>query len=182
MADKLDWMHKHFILLRYITIQDLIAGEGFKIRPDLEALYTGISGVESMVFRLAGLDNYKDACELLAYGAHRRAGIWWGYRCVLSLLEELRAKPPEDRDIADIGKNFDVTVPDFAKVQLPDSPDLSKMNDIFGKIKPEAQAMRDKAESAKVWRDMCEEKGMIIDYARDLFPGLTTSLFITRVE
>jgi type VI secretion system ImpJ/VasE family protein len=40
----------------------------------------------------------------------------------------------------------------------------------------------DQAESAKVWRDMCEEKGMIIDYARDLFPGLETSLFITVVE
>jgi type VI secretion system ImpJ/VasE family protein len=37
-------------------------------------------------------------------------------------------------------------------------------------------------ESAKVWRDMCEEKGMLIDYARELFPGLETSLFITVVE
>ncbi|MDR3173276.1 MAG: type VI secretion system baseplate subunit TssK [Treponema sp.] len=40
----------------------------------------------------------------------------------------------------------------------------------------------DLAESAKVWRDMCEEKGMIIDYALDLFPGLEISLFITVVE
>jgi hypothetical protein len=40
----------------------------------------------------------------------------------------------------------------------------------------------DLAESAKVWRDMCEEKGMIIDYAQNLFPGLETSLFITVVE
>jgi type VI secretion system ImpJ/VasE family protein len=40
----------------------------------------------------------------------------------------------------------------------------------------------DLAESAKVWRDMCEEKGMVIDYARDLFPGLEASLFITVVE
>jgi type VI secretion system ImpJ/VasE family protein len=37
-------------------------------------------------------------------------------------------------------------------------------------------------ESAKMWRDMCEEKGMVIDYARDLFPGLETTLFITIVE
>jgi type VI secretion system ImpJ/VasE family protein len=37
-------------------------------------------------------------------------------------------------------------------------------------------------ESAKVWRDMCEEKGMVIDYARDLFPSLESSLFITVVE
>jgi type VI secretion system ImpJ/VasE family protein len=40
----------------------------------------------------------------------------------------------------------------------------------------------DLAESAKVWRDMCEEKGMIIDYAPNLFPGLETSLFITVME
>ncbi|MDR2747558.1 MAG: type VI secretion system baseplate subunit TssK [Treponema sp.] len=40
----------------------------------------------------------------------------------------------------------------------------------------------DLAESAKVWRDMCEEKGMLIDYARELFPGLETSLFITVVK
>jgi hypothetical protein len=29
---------------------------------------------------------------------------------------------------------------------------------------------------------MCEEKGMMIDYAQELFPGLETSLFITVVE
>ncbi|MDR2741882.1 MAG: type VI secretion system baseplate subunit TssK [Treponema sp.] len=40
----------------------------------------------------------------------------------------------------------------------------------------------DLAESAMVWRDMCEEKGMLIDYARNLFPGLETSLFITVVK
>jgi type VI secretion system ImpJ/VasE family protein len=40
----------------------------------------------------------------------------------------------------------------------------------------------DLVESAKVWRDMCEEKGMIIDYAPGLFPGLETSLFITVVK
>jgi predicted component of type VI protein secretion system len=40
----------------------------------------------------------------------------------------------------------------------------------------------DLAESARVWRDMCEEKGMVIDYARYLFPGLEASLFITVVE
>jgi type VI secretion system ImpJ/VasE family protein len=37
-------------------------------------------------------------------------------------------------------------------------------------------------ESAKVWRDMCEEKGMMIDYAPGLFPGLETSLFITVIK
>jgi hypothetical protein len=146
MADKLDWMNKHFIMLRYITVPDIVAGDGFKIRPDLEPLYAGVSGTETMVFKLASADNYKDACELLAYAAHRRAGVWWGYRCVLSLLEELRANPPKDRDIADIAADFKVKVPDFANVKLPDPPDPSGMNAIFAKLKPETQAMRAKAD------------------------------------
>jgi predicted component of type VI protein secretion system len=37
----------------------------------------------------------------------------------------------------------------------------------------------DIVESAKVWRSMCDEKGMVIDYAEDLFPSLEASLFIT---
>jgi type VI secretion system ImpJ/VasE family protein len=36
----------------------------------------------------------------------------------------------------------------------------------------------DITESARVWKEMCEEKGMIIDYAHDLFPDLEASLFI----
>ncbi|MDR2795714.1 MAG: type VI secretion system baseplate subunit TssK [Spirochaetaceae bacterium] len=36
----------------------------------------------------------------------------------------------------------------------------------------------DIVESAKVWKEMREEKGMIIDYAHDIFPGLEASLFI----
>ena len=40
----------------------------------------------------------------------------------------------------------------------------------------------DLEESARVWRDMCEERGMVIDWAHDLFPGLEVSLFITVTE
>ncbi|MDR2659265.1 MAG: type VI secretion system baseplate subunit TssK [Spirochaetaceae bacterium] len=40
----------------------------------------------------------------------------------------------------------------------------------------------DIAESIKVWRSVCEEKGIMIDYAEELFPGLEASLFITIVE
>ncbi|MDR2632719.1 MAG: hypothetical protein LBC51_03735 [Treponema sp.] len=119
MADKLMWLNKHLILIRYLTVEETMAEEGYKIRPDLEEDFAGVRGAEKMVFKLAGRGNYKDACELLSYIAHRRAAIWWGYRCVLSLLEELREKPAKDRDIADIGTNFATTVPDWAKVELP---------------------------------------------------------------
>jgi predicted component of type VI protein secretion system len=40
----------------------------------------------------------------------------------------------------------------------------------------------DLAESSKMWRDMCEEKGMVIDYVRERLPDLELSLFITVVE
>ncbi|MDR0684541.1 MAG: type VI secretion system baseplate subunit TssK [Spirochaetaceae bacterium] len=40
----------------------------------------------------------------------------------------------------------------------------------------------DIVESARVWRAMCEEKGMVIDYAEELFPGLEASLFITIMK
>ncbi|MDR3302724.1 MAG: type VI secretion system baseplate subunit TssK [Spirochaetaceae bacterium] len=35
------------------------------------------------------------------------------------------------------------------------------------------------AESAKVWREICEEKSVLIDYAQGLFPALKASLYIT---
>jgi type VI secretion system ImpJ/VasE family protein len=37
-------------------------------------------------------------------------------------------------------------------------------------------------ESSRVWREMCAEKGMMIDCVRGLFPGLEASLFITVVK
>ena len=120
MADKLDWLNRHFTLIRYINTEDVVTKEGYKIRPDLEGQFAGVAGAEEMVFKLARAENYKDACELLSYMAHRRAAVWWAYRCVLSLLMELREKPAEDRDIAAIGTNFTPTVPDWAKVELPE--------------------------------------------------------------
>jgi hypothetical protein len=146
MADKLEWMNRHLVLVRYTTVKDVVAGENYKIRPDLANLFEGVSGTEAMVFKFAAQGNYKEACELLVYIAHRRAGIWWGYRCALSLMEEMLVNPSGERDIADIAKEFEVTVPDFAKVSLPEPPDMSEMNAIFAKLKPETQAMRKKAD------------------------------------
>jgi hypothetical protein len=119
MADKLEWLGKHLVALRYLTVKDAAEKENYKIRPDLAELFVGASGAEDMVFKLAQAGNYKDACELMAYIAHHRAAVWWGYRCVISLVEELLVNPAADRDIADIAASFETTVPDFAKVELP---------------------------------------------------------------
>ncbi|MDR2632717.1 MAG: type VI secretion system baseplate subunit TssK [Treponema sp.] len=40
----------------------------------------------------------------------------------------------------------------------------------------------DLSESSKVWRDMCAEKGMLIDYVPQSLPDLELSLFITVLE
>ena len=122
MADKLDWLNKHLVLLRYITLADVIAKEGYKIRADLEDLFVGMSGAEDMVFKFAEVERYKCAAELMAYIAHRRAAVWWGYRCVLSLVEELRLNPAEERDIADIGAKLETEVPEWANVKPPQTP------------------------------------------------------------
>jgi hypothetical protein len=146
MADKLDWLGKHLVLLRHLTVADAVKDENYKIRPDLAPDFEGVSAAEEMVFKLAKAAKHKDACELLAYIAHRRAVIWWAYRCVHDLMEELEENPPEDRDIADIGANFDVEVPDFAKVPLPDPPDLSPMDALLADLKGKTKEMRAKAD------------------------------------
>ena len=38
------------------------------------------------------------------------------------------------------------------------------------------------AESSRTWQMICEEQGVLIDYAQDLFPKLEASLFATMVS
>jgi hypothetical protein len=118
MADKLDWLGKHLVLLRRLSLEEAAAAEGYKIPPELEDLFEGVTGAADMVFKLAGLGKYKSACELLAYIAHRRAAVWWGYRCVCSVDEELRQKPPEE--IIDIEKPLEAPpVPGYFNFETP---------------------------------------------------------------
>jgi hypothetical protein len=120
MADKLDWLNKHLVTVRYISMKDVTEKEGYTIRPDLADLFTGIDSTETMVFKFADLGRYKCACELMTYLAHRRAAVWWVYRCVLSLMEELVVNPAAERDIATIGADMEVKVPEWAKVEVPE--------------------------------------------------------------
>ena len=75
MADKLDWLNKHLVLVRYVTLADVMEKESYKIQPDLEELFTGMTSAEEMVFKFAGLERYKSASELMVYIAHRRAAV-----------------------------------------------------------------------------------------------------------
>jgi hypothetical protein len=150
MADKLDWLNKHLTFIRYLTVNDAADKEGYKIRPDLAEHFVGAAGAEDMVFKLARLGDYKSACELLAYIAHRRAGVWWGYRCILSLLEELAVNPVVERDIAEIGASFDMKAPDWAKVEIPE-PDPAIMEQAkaqLAQLHEENQRLRAQADPA----------------------------------
>ena len=102
MADKLDWMNKHLVVIRYVTLKDVVEKEGYKIPPDIEELFAGVSGAEDMIFKLAGSEKYKEACQLMVYIAHKRAAVWWGYRCVLSLMEELQINPAKEAGLDSI--------------------------------------------------------------------------------
>jgi hypothetical protein len=130
MSDKLDWVNKHFVVLRYISLPEVIEKENYRLRPDLAGLADGITAAEDLAFRFAKHEKYRDACEFMAYVAHRRAGVWWVYRCLNTLIDELKENPAADRDIADIAASFTPTVPDFAKIPIPEvDPALKAQTD-----------------------------------------------------
>jgi hypothetical protein len=115
MADKLDWLNKHLILLRHISVEDAVQKENYTIPPDLEDEFRGVDSAETMVFKLAGEEKYNNACNLMAFIAHRRAAVWWAYRCVLSVYEETDAKPP-------FFETGEAPKPPFPLPKLPDYP------------------------------------------------------------
>ncbi len=144
MSDKLEWMNRHFVLLRHKSLDDVCKIEGYKIRPDIQSFFDGKTDAEEIVWNFADAGRWKCACELLAYIAHRRAAVWWAYQCLLSLNEELEIVPAEDRDIDSIATSFEPTVPDFAKVEPPE-PDPAQVANMEAKIaemQSEYQQMR----------------------------------------
>jgi len=46
MADKLNWLGKHLVLIRYLNVADAAAKEGYKIPPELEEIFSGAAGAE----------------------------------------------------------------------------------------------------------------------------------------
>ena len=148
MSDKLEWMNKHFVLLRHKTLNDVCNIEGYKIRPDIQSFFDGKTDAEEIVWNFADAGRWKCACELMAYMAHRRAAVWWGYQCLLSLIEELKIVPAEDKDIDSIATSFEPEVPDFAKVEPP-KPDPARVADMeasIAKMQADYQEMRASAD------------------------------------
>ncbi|MDR2803846.1 MAG: type VI secretion system baseplate subunit TssK [Treponema sp.] len=117
--------------------------------------------------------------------------------------------PIKTEDIADVSDIY-ITVKTSAAVQNARATVRAlEEGDTFKLINPSAKFMRirgiklsevrypprflpvmedslwfklDIVESSKIWKVMCEEKGIIIDCAPELFPGLEASLFIAVVK
>lgn len=132
MSDHLEWMDQHPVLLRHITVQEVAQEEHYPMSATLKKLAQRFPGSEDYLNELARAGNFQEACTFLGYNLHPRATVWWGYRCVLDNLEELRQSPDKPRDIADIGKPRKLEVPDWAQMPKP-QPD------------PQLQAALDKA-------------------------------------
>ena len=123
MSDNLEWRNRHGVLYRHPTVQEAVEKEKYKLTSDLEPFVTmNPMRSEDYVTALMAAGRHKEVCEFLPYALHRRVAVWWAYSSLVTLLEELDANPPVERDIADIGKPKPMTVPDWAKM-----PDLEKM-------------------------------------------------------
>ena len=166
MSDKLNWLNRHFVLLRHKTLNDVCQIEGYKIRPDIQSFFDGKTVAEDIVWDFADAGRWKCACELLAYMAHRRAAVWWGYQCVLSLMEELKQVPAEERDIDSIATSFKPEVPDFAKVEpaKPTPEQVKAAQASLDKMKQEVASLRELADPAAL-----AEVEEALDYAFGLF-------------
>ena len=135
MADKLEWMNRHSVLLRDTLWRPVAERENYRIRPDLKPLFE--AHPESMelleAFRQKGL--FRDGCEFIARMLHRRAAVWWGYICLLSLLEELQtagqqpaAENPHASELRRQLKKTGVTLPAL-EGNPTDMDNMAKMPD-----------------------------------------------------
>lgn len=116
MSDNLEWRNRHGVLFRHLTVQETVEQEKYKLTPELEPFVVmNPMSSEDYVAALMGNGRHRDVCDYLAYALHRRAAVWWAYRALVTLNEELQANPAVERDIADIGKPKPFDIPDWCK-------------------------------------------------------------------
>ena len=140
MSDKLEWLNRHLILLSGTTVQDISRDSRYPLSSELRRIADSCPSCEDYLKALYGQERHKDVCSFLSFALHRRAAVWWAYRCLVDLREELKLNPAKPRDIADIGKPREQTVPDWAMDVPDDDPDAEAecerlMNDINKRAK-----------------------------------------------
>lgn len=112
MPDNLKWLNRHTVLLEHPLVEEVVRQENLQLSTPLQRMAQQHENAEDFLAALEQEQNYKDACTFLAYDLHRRAAVWWGYLCVLDLLDELKQAPAKSVDIADIAKPRTLKVPD----------------------------------------------------------------------
>jgi len=140
MADKLEWMEQHPVLFRDNCWRYAADRQGYKVRADLVSLFEQYPEVLQVLYALRDKGDYSVACDLMARMLHPRAAVWWGYVCMLTLLEERKerkVRKPEEPEAMQIArealKNLPFKMPsldiDFkdpkftAKDMMPMTPD-----------------------------------------------------------
>ena len=156
MSDKLEWLDKHFVLLKYNKVSEMVSNEGYKINLNVEKYLPDNDMVDKFIDNLVKDKLYKDACEVLAYAIHRRAGVWWGYRSMMALIDETGGEPFEERDIADIGKPSEPNIPDFLK-DMPQIEDKPITEADFAEVNAQLEAAKKQVDE------------LVPDYIRDKF-------------
>jgi len=112
MSDKLEWRKRHAVLLREPQWAGIAARENYKIRADLRPLFEAHPHSEELLFALEEQKLWREGCEFIARMTHRRAAVWWGYCCLLTLFEERKA------------------VAEGRIVKKPDVPGLDKVKEL----------------------------------------------------
>lgn len=166
MSDDLSWLGRHLVLLKYKYLNDLIKSENYKPRPDLASFYEKENSIENLFWKFSDVGRYKCACDLLAYACHKRAGVWWVYQCILSLMQELKEKPDQEYDFSKVAESYDPVVPDFAKVEppKPDPDKIAKMKEEVSKLTSMVDELKSLADP-KIFAEVEEAK----NYAFSIF-------------
>lgn len=146
MADKLDWLNRHYVLQHHLKVQEVVEQENYKLPFELRELAQKYPQSEDFVKELSSQKQYKQASEFLAYNLHQRALDWWGYCVVLSLMKELQQSPSKPRDLADIGKPKSFSIPDWAKMpEEHEKPLAEKFTEELAKLEGQKQEAQKKA-------------------------------------
>jgi len=91
MSDNLEWRNRHAILLREPQWAGIAERENYKIRAELRPMFAAHPVSEDLLLAFAEAGLFREGCEFIARMTHRRAAVWWGYSCLLTLFEERKA-------------------------------------------------------------------------------------------
>ena len=169
MADKLEWLNHHYVLLNNALVDDVVAQKGYKVPFKLKELALEKKYSQDYLNSLWDQKLFKEGCEFLGYAMHKRAAAWWAYCCVLSLQEELKINPFKPRDIEDIGKPKPFEIPEWAKApEFKRPPELDEVEKYSQIALSDIEKIKADALKVIIFDEvMKKETGMTIDELMD---------------